>query len=89
MPGWRHRLLLRPRPGGRSRAQLLFGESPGTGFVVSGSEAALRALAERIDLDILGTVGGDTLDVTIGDAHIVATLAELREAHSALAPLFP
>jgi phosphoribosylformylglycinamidine synthase II len=69
--------------------ETLFGESPGSGFVVSGSEAALRALAERVELDILGTVGGDALDVTSGDARVVATLDELREAHGALAPLFP
>ena len=69
--------------------QALFGESPGSGFVVSGSEEALRRLAERVDLDIFGTVGGDALEVRSGDVEIVATLAELREAHAALAPLFP
>jgi phosphoribosylformylglycinamidine synthase II len=68
--------------------QLLFGESPGAGFVVSGTEEALRALGERVGLAIFGTVGGDALDVTSGDTRIVATLAELREAHGALAPLF-
>jgi phosphoribosylformylglycinamidine synthase len=67
----------------------LFGESPGRGFVVSGSEAALRALGERVDLDIFGTVGGDALDVVSGDARIHATLDELRAAYAALAPLFP
>ena len=59
------------------------------GFVVSGSEDALRRLGERVDLDIFGTVGGDALDVTSGDERIVATLDELRAAHAALAPLFP
>ena len=66
----------------------LFGESPGTGFVVSGSEAALRALGEHIDVDIFGTVGGDTLSIVSGDVHIEATLEDLRAAHAALAPLF-
>ena len=69
--------------------QTLFGESPGSGFVVSGSPDALRRLSERLDLDIFGTVGGDALDVTCGDERIAPTLAELREAHAALAPLFP
>jgi phosphoribosylformylglycinamidine synthase subunit PurL len=68
----------------------LFGESPGSGFVVTGTRAALDGLAERVGLDVLGTVGGDTLDVTGGDdVRITATLAELRAAHAALAPLFP
>jgi phosphoribosylformylglycinamidine synthase subunit PurL len=68
--------------------RILFGESPGSGFLVSGSEEALRRLAERVALDIFGTVGGDTLDVTSGDVRVSATLAELREASSALAALF-
>jgi phosphoribosylformylglycinamidine synthase len=69
--------------------QTLFGESPGGGFVVSGPSEALHRLAERVDLDVFGTVGGDALDVTSGDERIVATLDELRAAHAALAPLFP
>jgi phosphoribosylformylglycinamidine synthase len=67
----------------------LFGEAPGTGFVVSGSEAALRALGEIIELDVFGSVAGDTLCVVSGDARIEATLDDLRAAHAALAPLFP
>jgi phosphoribosylformylglycinamidine synthase II len=66
----------------------LFGESPG-GFVVSGGEEALRRLAERVDLDVFGRVGGDALEVTIGAERVAASLSELREAHAALAPLFP
>ena len=69
--------------------RILFGESPGSGFVVSGPEDALRRLGAHVDLDIFGTVGGDALDVTSGDERIVATLDELRAAHAALAPLFP
>jgi phosphoribosylformylglycinamidine synthase subunit PurL len=66
----------------------LFGESPG-GFVVSGGEEALRRLGERVELDVFGRVGGDALEVVAGGERIVASLAELREAHGALAPLFP
>jgi phosphoribosylformylglycinamidine synthase II len=69
--------------------RILFGESPGSGFVVSGSEDALRRVGERVDLDVFGTVGGDALDVTSGEQRIVATLDELRDAHAALASLFP
>jgi phosphoribosylformylglycinamidine synthase len=68
----------------------LFGESPGSGFVVSGTREALGRLARRVALDVLGTVGGEALDVTSADGvRITATLAELRQAHGALAPLFP
>jgi phosphoribosylformylglycinamidine synthase len=69
--------------------RILFGESPGAGFVVSGTEAALRRLGEIVALDIFGTVGGEVLDVTSGDVRITATLAELREAHAELGRLFP
>ena len=40
-------------------------------------------------LDVVGTVGGEMLDVTAGEARVSASLAELRAAHAALAPLFP
>jgi phosphoribosylformylglycinamidine synthase II len=59
----------------------LFGEGPG-GFVVSGTEDALRALPGAT---VIGSVGGDTLSVA-GESW---ALDELREAWSALAPLFP
>jgi phosphoribosylformylglycinamidine synthase len=65
----------------------LFGEAPG-GFVVSGSEEALRRLGEHVELEVLGRVGGSSLSVTIGGEPIEVPLAELREAHRALAPLF-
>ena len=66
----------------------LFGERPG-GFVVSGSREALDRLAERVPLDVFGTVGGDSLEITIAGETVSVRLADLREAHSALAPLFP
>jgi phosphoribosylformylglycinamidine synthase len=61
----------------------LFGEGPG-GFVLSGPEDAVRRLGERVELRVLGRVGGDALHA----AGFSVPLAELREAHSALAPLF-
>jgi phosphoribosylformylglycinamidine synthase len=66
----------------------LFGESPGSGFVVSGSAQALAALAEVVELEVLGSVGGSKLEVVAGATLIGKTLAELREAHAALGPLF-
>ncbi len=68
--------------------QTLFGESLGSGFVVSGSQDALRRLGERVSLDILGTVGGESLVLTSSELLIDVTLDELRAAHGALAPLF-
>jgi phosphoribosylformylglycinamidine synthase II len=66
----------------------LFGEGPG-GFVVSGSREALAALAADVPLALIGTVGGDALDLTLAGEGFTATLEDLRSAHAALAPLFP
>jgi phosphoribosylformylglycinamidine synthase subunit PurL len=66
----------------------LFGEGPG-GFVVSGSRDALDALAADVPLAVIGTVGGDALEVTIAGEGFSASLEDLRSAHAALAPLFP
>ncbi|MGA2163015.1 MAG: phosphoribosylformylglycinamidine synthase subunit PurL [Solirubrobacteraceae bacterium] len=66
----------------------LFGEGPG-GFVVSGPREALTALAVRAPLQMLGTVGGGGLTIATGTETLSATLAELAEAHGALAELFP
>jgi phosphoribosylformylglycinamidine synthase subunit PurL len=77
-------------PAGRSADPLerLFGEGPG-GFVVSGPREALDALAERAPLQLLGTVGGDGLTIAADFGTLSTTLAELVEAHRALAGLFP
>ncbi len=65
----------------------LFGEGPG-GFVVSGPREALERLGEQIPLDVFGTVGGDSLEVTIADTSIGVPVEELRAAHAGLAPAF-
>ena len=65
-------------------AAMLFGECSGA-FLVSGDEAALRTLAERTGVELIGTVQGESL--IVGD-QIEVTLAELVEAHGALAELF-
>jgi phosphoribosylformylglycinamidine synthase II len=74
-------------------ATVLFGEGSG-GFVVSGSEDALRALGACTQVRILGSVGGDVLKIEGppracgGPMPISLTLAELAESHGALAELF-
>jgi phosphoribosylformylglycinamidine synthase len=65
--------------------ELLFGELT-CGFVVAGEREALERLAEKIPVDIFGEVGGDAL--VLSD-DLSWSLDELREAWSALAPLFP
>jgi phosphoribosylformylglycinamidine synthase subunit PurL len=66
----------------------LFGERPG-GFVVSGPSAALEDLGAQVPLDVFGSVGGEALEVAIGGHAARWTLAELRDAHGALARFFP
>jgi phosphoribosylformylglycinamidine synthase II len=65
----------------------LFGEGTG-GFVVSGAPDALRALGEHVALDVIGTVGGDALDVTVAGESFVLRLDDARNAHAALGELF-
>ncbi len=62
----------------------LFGEGPG-GFVVSGADADVRRLAERLPVEVIGRVGGDHL--IAGDLSL--PLAELRGAHAELERFFP
>jgi phosphoribosylformylglycinamidine synthase subunit PurL len=60
----------------------LFGEAPG-GFLVSGPEAGLRALAERTHVRLIGHVGGERLRIVLdGQELIDADVEELAEAHS-------
>ncbi len=68
---------------------ILFGEDA-CGFIVSGSREALERLGDVIPLDIFGTVGGDALRrLPDPDGETVWSLDELRNAHGALASLFP
>ncbi len=70
-------------------AATLFGEGSGA-FVVSGGEHQLRALAQHTPVRILGTVEGEALRIEL-DAHaekIELTLADMGQAHGALAELF-
>jgi phosphoribosylformylglycinamidine synthase len=56
----------------------LFGEGVG-GYVVSGGEAALRALP--CALTVIGRVGGDSLRLTAGELALDTDLADLHAAH--------
>ncbi len=76
-----------PSPPSDTTARL-FGEGPG-GFVVSGPGKRSQGLAAQAPLRMLGTVGGDGLTIATDAGTLSATLAELAEAHGALAELFP
>jgi phosphoribosylformylglycinamidine synthase len=65
----------------------LFGEAPG-GFVVTGDDSELRALADDIELQIVGAVSGNQLTIVAGEARIELSLELLREAHGSLGVLF-
>jgi phosphoribosylformylglycinamidine synthase len=64
----------------------LFGERSG-GFILSGSRASLEALDAPVT--ILGTVGGDSVTVSVSDLTESWPLSDLRTASESLAPLFP
>ncbi len=69
-------------------AAVLFGEGAG-GFLVSGAEEVLSGLAERTAVRRIGTVGGEALRIELAGETLVATLADLAEAHAALGVFFP
>jgi phosphoribosylformylglycinamidine synthase subunit PurL len=72
-------------------AVALFGEGSG-GFIVSGREDVLPSLAASTPVRILGSVGGESLQVECltyaGGERIELPLADLARAHGALAELF-
>ncbi len=65
----------------------LFGEGPG-GFIVSGSEAALRSIARHTPVFVLGAVGGQSLSIAVAETRIELDLEQIRQAHGSLAKLF-
>ncbi len=77
---------LSPLAGADARTTL-FGEAPG-GFVVTSAADALATLAERTPVTVIGTVGGDALDVRCGDEHAQTSLEIMAAAHAALGRLF-
>jgi phosphoribosylformylglycinamidine synthase len=68
--------------------RILFGEGSG-GFIVSGIATGVRALGRRTHVRVIGTVRPGALSMGLGDISFSASLAELAEAHGALAELFP
>jgi phosphoribosylformylglycinamidine synthase len=76
-----------PAPGDGDPLADLFGEAPG-GFLVSGTSNGVSSLGRRTPVHVIGTVNGDSLQVGIGDLTLSVTLAELAQAHGALAELF-
>ncbi len=87
LAGWLGADARLPAPGDGDPLADLFGEAPG-GFLVSGTPNGVSSLGRRTPVHVIGTVGGDALQVTIGDLTLGVTLAELAEAHGALAGLF-
>jgi phosphoribosylformylglycinamidine synthase len=69
----------------------LFGEGPG-GFLVSGPAAEIARLDPTAGLRLIGTAGGDMLEIRResdgGDPLLSAGLDELRGAHGRLGELF-
>ena len=79
-------------PGAAWPEAALFGEGPG-GFLVSGERAALRALGEQVPVQRLGTVGGESLTLSVGHpsdeaATFALSLEQLAQAHASMAELF-
>jgi phosphoribosylformylglycinamidine synthase len=72
-------------PIGRRADEALFGES-GERIVVTcrpDGLDALRATAGEVPLTVIGTVGGDTVDVQLGDAAVSLDLEVARNAYEA------
>ncbi len=65
----------------------LFGEAPG-GFIVSGIPTGVRALGRRTRVRVIGTVCTEALRIDLGEHSLSVTLAEMAEAHGALAEFF-
>ncbi len=65
----------------------LFGEASG-GFIVSGGASALSELEAHVPLQRLGRVQDGGLSITAAEVRIEIAMAELAEAHAALAELF-
>jgi phosphoribosylformylglycinamidine synthase len=72
---------------GEDLLRVLFGEAPG-GFIVSGLPSGVRALGRRTTVRVIGTVRAEEMRIDLGGLSLSATLAELRDAHGALAELF-
>jgi phosphoribosylformylglycinamidine synthase subunit PurL len=70
--------------GERPSPAALFGEAP-LGFILSGTEDALSQLSLRAPLRLIGTTGGERLEIA---GLLDVSIAELQRAHGALAECF-
>jgi phosphoribosylformylglycinamidine synthase len=69
-----------PAPGPTLEASL-FGEAP-AGFLLSGPEEALTGLGGNVPVTVIGTVGGELLEIELdGERVLELALAELSAAH--------
>lgn len=80
-------------PASAATEEYLFGECSG-GFILSGPESALLALAELVPVAVIGTVGGAALTFELRAGlqtdRVAVPLTELAAAHSqGLARFFP
>ena len=63
----------------------LFGEGPG-GFIVAGEEAEIEHLGgQGVQVEILGTVGGDLIEVSAGEQQVKVLLLEAQASFESLA----
>ncbi len=68
-----------------SSEDALFGEAPG-GFIVAGDEAAIEHLGGHgVEIEILGRVTGDLIEISAGEQEIRILLAEARASFESLA----
>jgi phosphoribosylformylglycinamidine synthase II len=73
---------------GKDVLEALFGEAPG-GFVLSGERVAIEGLAGDVPVQIIGTVGGESLEIAVAAECLSVSLKELSTSHGALGALFP
>ncbi len=72
------------RERGCSPEEALFGEGPG-GFVIGGKREKLEALAgDDVEVLLLGTVGGDAVEIAAGDRSLALPLADAERAWRSL-----
>ena len=68
-----------------SAEDALFGEAPG-GFIVAGEKSQIELLAgQGVEVDLLGEVGGEMLNVTAGEMRVEVLAAEASAAFESLA----
>ena len=65
---------------GAEGERLLFGEAPGRAFLVSGAQDDLRDMALPF-VEVIGLVGGETLELRSGPLGLRIPLSELRSAY--------